>query len=217
MKGCIAAGAHADIAVVDPTQRETVRAAALHSCGKVTPFEGTEVSGVPIHTLARGRFVPRSRALVPCPSGCGETTLLKPVPGLLSSSSGNVPVEGREIGANPVRIGMASKNPTLPPGLTERQNVMLPLRIVQPFPPARPWRWRHGWCSPPPASVRAGRKCRCRHGADRWPPGRCPVRPGGSAMELRRAARRRGAALLRLHRLLLRSPRVPQAGKHRRA
>jgi NitT/TauT family transport system ATP-binding protein len=42
-------------------------------------------------------------------------------------------VAGREIGANPVRIGMAYQNPTLLPWLTVRQNVMLPLKIVQPF------------------------------------------------------------------------------------
>jgi dihydroorotase len=72
MKGRIAAGAHADIAVVDPARRETIRAAGLHSRGKVTPFEGVEVTGVPIHTLVRGRFVQRDRALVPGTSGWGR-------------------------------------------------------------------------------------------------------------------------------------------------
>jgi NitT/TauT family transport system ATP-binding protein len=67
------------------------------------------------------------------PSGCGKSTILKLVSGLLSPSSGNVLVAGREIGANPVRIGMAYQNPTLLPWLTVRQNVMLPLKIVQPF------------------------------------------------------------------------------------
>ncbi|MCU0985524.1 MAG: ABC transporter ATP-binding protein [Acetobacteraceae bacterium] len=67
------------------------------------------------------------------PSGCGKSTILKLVSGLLTPSSGNVLVAGREIGANPVRIGMAYQNPTLLPWLTVRQNVMLPLKIVQPF------------------------------------------------------------------------------------
>jgi NitT/TauT family transport system ATP-binding protein len=67
------------------------------------------------------------------PSGCGKSTILKLVSGLLSPSAGNVLVAGREIGANPVRIGMAYQNPTLLPWLTVRQNVMLPLKIVQPF------------------------------------------------------------------------------------
>jgi NitT/TauT family transport system ATP-binding protein len=67
------------------------------------------------------------------PSGCGKSTILRLVSGLLAPSSGNVFVAGREIGANPVRIGMAYQNPTLLPWLTVRQNVMLPLKIVQPF------------------------------------------------------------------------------------
>jgi dihydroorotase len=72
MKGRIAAGAHADIAVVDPARRETIRAVGLHSRSKVTPFEGVEVTGVPIHTLVRGRFVQRDRALVPGTAGWGR-------------------------------------------------------------------------------------------------------------------------------------------------
>ncbi len=40
---------------------------------------------------------------------------------------------GREIGANPIRIGMAYQNPTLLPWLNIRDNVMLPLKIVPPF------------------------------------------------------------------------------------
>lgn len=72
VKGRIAPGAHADIAVVDPRRRETIRAASLHSRGKVTPFEGREVTGVPIHTLVRGRFVQRDRRLVAETAGWGR-------------------------------------------------------------------------------------------------------------------------------------------------
>jgi NitT/TauT family transport system ATP-binding protein len=42
-------------------------------------------------------------------------------------------VKDREIGASPVRIGMAFQNPTLLPWLTIRDNVMMPLKIVPPF------------------------------------------------------------------------------------
>ncbi len=81
VKGRIAAGAHADIAVVDPARRETIRATALHSRGKVTPFEGVEVTGVPIHTLVRGRFVQRDRTLVPGTSGWGrQVTAIQRMP-----------------------------------------------------------------------------------------------------------------------------------------
>src|SRR5437762_3047945 len=67
------------------------------------------------------------------PSGCGKSTILKLVTGLLRASSGWVFVAGREVGAEPVRVGMAFQNPTLLPWLTLRDNVMLPLKIVAPF------------------------------------------------------------------------------------
>jgi dihydroorotase len=72
VKGRIAPGAHADIAVVDLDRRETVRAEALHSRGKVTPFEGTSTVGAPVHTLVRGRFVQRDRRLVAGMAGHGR-------------------------------------------------------------------------------------------------------------------------------------------------
>jgi NitT/TauT family transport system ATP-binding protein len=67
------------------------------------------------------------------PSGCGKSTILKLVAGLLKPSAGDIFVAGREIGAEQVGIGMAFQNPTLLPWLTVRQNVMLPLKIVEPF------------------------------------------------------------------------------------
>jgi NitT/TauT family transport system ATP-binding protein len=67
------------------------------------------------------------------PSGCGKSTILKLVGGLFPASTGYVGIAGREVGAEPVRIGMAFQNPTLLPWLTIRDNVMLPLKIVPPF------------------------------------------------------------------------------------
>jgi NitT/TauT family transport system ATP-binding protein len=78
--------------------------------------------------LKQGDFV----ALVG-PSGCGKSTILKLVTGLLTASTGYVYVAGREVGAEPVRVGMAFQNPTMLPWLTVRDNVMLPLKIVPPF------------------------------------------------------------------------------------
>jgi len=77
-------------------------------------------------TIAEGDFV----ALVG-PSGCGKSTILKMVSELLKPSSGYVFIGGREIGANPIRIGMAYQNPTLLPWLNIRDNVMLPLKIEE--------------------------------------------------------------------------------------
>ena len=75
------------------------------------------------------------------PSGCGKSTILKLVAGLLEPSSGGVIVGGRQVGVigkdgAPVattRIGLAFQNPTMLPWLTIRENVMIPLKIVQPF------------------------------------------------------------------------------------
>jgi NitT/TauT family transport system ATP-binding protein len=78
--------------------------------------------------VAPGDFV----ALVG-PSGCGKSTILKLVTGLIGASTGLVYVSGREVGAEPMRVGMAFQNPTLLPWMTIRDNVMLPLKIVPPF------------------------------------------------------------------------------------
>ncbi|MBS0248065.1 MAG: ABC transporter ATP-binding protein [Proteobacteria bacterium] len=67
------------------------------------------------------------------PSGCGKSTILKLVTGLIGASTGYVYVAGREVGAAPVRVGMAFQNPTMLPWLTVRDNVMMPLKIVPPF------------------------------------------------------------------------------------
>ena len=67
------------------------------------------------------------------PSGCGKSTILKMISGLLKPSAGAVLVKSREIGAVPIRIGMAFQNPTLLPWLSVRDNVMMPLKIVSPY------------------------------------------------------------------------------------
>ena len=51
-------------------------------------------------TIGKGDFV----ALVG-PSGCGKSTILKLVTGLLKATNGYVYVSGREVGAEPMRVG----------------------------------------------------------------------------------------------------------------
>jgi NitT/TauT family transport system ATP-binding protein len=67
------------------------------------------------------------------PSGCGKSTLMKLISGLARPTQGSVLVADQPV-AKPLKIvGMAFQNPTLLPWLTIRQNVMLPLKIVEPF------------------------------------------------------------------------------------
>lgn len=63
-KGVLQVGADADIAIVDLARAGTVRAEALHSKSKITPFEGRPLKGLPVATLVRGRLVARDGALV---------------------------------------------------------------------------------------------------------------------------------------------------------
>jgi NitT/TauT family transport system ATP-binding protein len=78
--------------------------------------------------IGKGDFV----ALVG-PSGCGKSTILKLVSNLIKPSTGLVFVGGREVGAEKIGIGMAFQNPTMLPWLTIRDNIMLPLKIVEPY------------------------------------------------------------------------------------
>lgn len=79
-------------------------------------------------TISKGEFL----ALVG-PSGCGKSTILKLTSELLTPTTGNIYFSGREMGAQPVRVGMAFQSASLLPWMSVRDNVMLPLKIVPPF------------------------------------------------------------------------------------
>ena len=67
------------------------------------------------------------------PSGCGKSTLLKLIAGLVRPNRGSVVVDGRNVQAPLKTVGMAFQNATLLPWRNVRDNVMLPLEIVEPY------------------------------------------------------------------------------------
>ena len=56
-KGCVAAGADADLVVWDPSATKTLSVKTQHSLGDYNIFEGKTVTGVPSHTISQGRLV----------------------------------------------------------------------------------------------------------------------------------------------------------------
>jgi dihydroorotase len=72
-KGAIQIGADADFAIVDLGRDGVLDDAALHSRSKISPWHGRKVTGMPIHTICRGRFVMRDRALVDGTAGWGRS------------------------------------------------------------------------------------------------------------------------------------------------
>lgn len=128
-----------DVVTLDATAREIEAAPTAPGVRPVIELEKVTITygrgdsavnalGETTLAIGTGDFV----ALVG-PSGCGKSTILKLVSNLIRPSTGFVFVGGREVGAEKVGIGMAFQNPTMLPWLRIRDNIMLPLKIVEPY------------------------------------------------------------------------------------
>ena len=65
-------------------------------------------------------------------SGCGKTTLLRAIAGLIDPSAGRILFDGRDVTALPTRlrpIGMVFQSYSLFPNMTVRQNIAFPLTV----------------------------------------------------------------------------------------
>ena len=70
-KGTLMVGSDADLVIVDLNRESVIHGEAFHSKGKLTPFEGVKVKGLPVCTIVRGQVVMRDGEIVGTPS-CGR-------------------------------------------------------------------------------------------------------------------------------------------------
>ena len=59
--------------MVDLARDHTIDDSDLQSRSKISPWNGRRVKGLPLHTLVRGRFVMKDRALTAGASGWGRS------------------------------------------------------------------------------------------------------------------------------------------------
>lgn len=92
-------------------------------------------SGDGAHALAKTSLSIEKEEFVAIvgPSGCGKSTLLKLISGLITPTRGRIRVDGEMVKKPLKNVGMAFQNSTLLPWRNVRNNVLLPLEIVQPY------------------------------------------------------------------------------------
>jgi dihydroorotase len=63
-KGSLAAGNDADVTIIDPNLKETIDIRKFESKGKNTPFNGWQVTGLPVYTIVAGKIVMKNRSVI---------------------------------------------------------------------------------------------------------------------------------------------------------
>jgi NitT/TauT family transport system ATP-binding protein len=106
--------------MTQPTFLELENVALTYPGSAAPAIEGVNFS------VRRGEFI----AVVGA-SGCGKSSMMKLVSGLLRATRGEVRLEGRAVTRPTGNVGMAFQNPTLLPWRTVLQNLLLPLEVVK--------------------------------------------------------------------------------------
>jgi dihydropyrimidinase len=109
-KGTIAVGSDADIAIWDPAKEMTVTYDQLHDDVGYTPYEGVQLTGLPVTVLSRGRVVVENgELLVERGSGeflpCDRPTMARPLGRLIREVD-----PSRNFGAHLIDEGMINGN-----------------------------------------------------------------------------------------------------------
>jgi NitT/TauT family transport system ATP-binding protein len=89
--------------------------------------------GQPVQALADVSFTIADSEFVAIVghSGCGKTTILKIIAGLVQASSGSVSVRGKQVDGPLSDVGMIFQNPVLLKWRTVFDNVMLPIEMLR--------------------------------------------------------------------------------------
>ncbi len=72
-KGALMVGSDADLAIVDTNREWTIDDAQIQSTAKISPWHGMKATALPIHTIVRGRFAMKDRALQDSAKGWGRS------------------------------------------------------------------------------------------------------------------------------------------------
>jgi len=98
-KGALLPGSDADNHACDLNRGDTIAADQFQSRSKITPFEGMKVTGIPMHTLVRGRFVMKDRQIVKRDQRMGTVGSSNPAYAAVTTQEQRSDVNGRDTGA----------------------------------------------------------------------------------------------------------------------
>jgi NitT/TauT family transport system ATP-binding protein len=120
------AGFYREVEMQDPSMPESIRVERLSKVFQSRDGAEVEALREVSFAVARGEFVS-----IVGQSGCGKSSLLKILAGLLSKTSGVIAIEGRELDGPRSDIGLMFQKPLLLEWRRVLDNVLLPIEIYR--------------------------------------------------------------------------------------